>query len=923
MQNTLEQIRDFEGEALAPLDFDISTFSPYLARLIRREEAFLEQAYQTSAYRLCAQEIAAMEADVAGLEDEALIKARLRQAKSRIALITALADIGGIWPLEAVTAILSDLAEAACRVALSAAWRNLARRGELAEKEAGFFILALGKLGGRELNYSSDIDLILLFDSNHFPSSGKRTPSDCAVRLTRKIADYLQDRTADGYVFRVDLRLRPDPGSTPVAMSIAAAESYYQSIGQTWERSAFIKARPIAGDQQAADKFLEHLRPFIWRRHLDFAAIDDIHTMKARIHEHHQHSGIGFAGHDIKLGLGGIREIEFFAQIHQLISGGRRNDLQIRPTLGVLKALMDAGDISQSVYDDLRAAYYFFRQVEHRLQMVNDQQTQTLPENRDELTKFAQFMGYSDLAAFKSDTLEHLTRVHAHYEELLPDDEKKPAVEAPLLAGFTDEQAAQTIIETWRSGRYRALKTARARGLLEKVFHNLLTAFSTTADPDLALKRFDQFLAQLPAGVQLFSLFNANPKLLNMVAKIMGTAPALAEQLTRRPVLLDSVLSHDFFAPLPDTKTLLEELNEQLALAHSFEEVLDRARIWVNERRFQLGVLSLEGLSTPIATGDCLTRLADATLQALFPHILSEFEHSAGEIPGGSFAILGLGGYGAKALTYTSDLDLVFLYDCPADSHSSGGRSELSANQYYSRLSQRVISALTVLTGEGRLFEIDMRLRPSGRAGIIAVSLDAFTRYQAEEAWSWEHMTLTKARIIVAPSPFRDQIEAAIRHILSQKRDRQTLIKDVQDMRRRYDQEFKPDGRWHLNSAHGGLADLNWVVQTKLLENGLTSAFEASTMEDQLRLLATHDVLEKAETDRLTNAWRLLFSARAIRRLLLGPKGEVEKAPDAVKRTLAKLLGDASFKASCERLDGTLAEVAAIFARHIGYPEKE
>jgi len=898
----------------------IFEFSPYLTRLVEKNTDFLLNAQTTDLTALCTEIFDNLRATDANIQDDKSIMARLRDAKAKVALLTALADIGGLWSLDQVTYILSQLADISCLVTLQYAWSHYEKRGDLEGPIQGFFVLALGKLGGYELNYSSDIDLVILFDDERFPYTGRKSAGDCAVRITKKLVSLLQDRSEDGYVFRVDLRLRPDPGATPVAVSVQAAEIYYQSLAQTWERSAFIKSRYICGDEISAQRFLGIMHPFIWRRHLDFAAIDDIHAMKARVHEHHAHKTIACAGHDIKLGIGGIREIEFFAQIHQLITGGRRADLQIKPTLKTLEALMQAGDISESLHEDMSKAYIFYRSVEHRLQMVDDQQTHLIPSNDKDLERFSCFLGFQTAQTFAIDLMAHLSRVHKHYEAFLPSEQSEAPSLATLKASFPDEALVDDIVERWRNGRYRALRTARAQHLLEAVLNDILLAFSETIHPSHSLKRFDSFLSQLPAGVQLFSLFKTNPKFLHLISNIMGQAPALADQLARRPALLESFLSADFFQDVGNTSELCDDLRAFLRLAQGYEDLLDRIRIWLNERRFQLGVLILEGLLDPISAAKSLSRLADACVQTLLPEVMEEFSHSAGHIQDGSFAVIAMGGYGAHALTYSSDLDLVFLYQCPEDATSKGGRRSFSASQYYSNLSQRLISALSIMTAEGRLFEIDMRLRPSGRAGIIAVSLSAFENYQSEEAWSWEHMSLTKARLIAVSTGMKDIFRERLSPIISQQHDIDKLRADMQTMRQRYDEEFKDNDLWSLMTAPGSLSDANWSVQLLLLGHGL-ARLGCTEFADQLNVLKGANILSANEAQSLYDAWNMLFRARALKRLLLGPEATLDATEELIKLSLAKLLGHANFEESCDAIAKAKTDIANVFAKHIGYPE--
>ncbi|HKJ74489.1 MAG TPA: bifunctional [glutamine synthetase] adenylyltransferase/[glutamine synthetase]-adenylyl-L-tyrosine phosphorylase, partial [Alphaproteobacteria bacterium] len=741
------------------------------------------------------------------------LMAALRRAKENMALVTAVADITEVWSVERVTGALSDFAKLATSLAASHLLRQRMISGDLAwpehvdpspdtpadaelAKGSGYIVLGMGKLGAGELNYSSDIDLIVLYDADVARYTGKRDVGDCFIRITRDLVKVMQHRTADGYVFRTDLRLRPDAGATAVAISAEAAEYYYQSVGLNWERAAMIKALPIAGDIAAGQEFLAQIRPFVWRKHLDYAAMADVHAMKTRIHKHHGHEGIGFAGQDVKLGPGGIREVEFYVQSHQLIAGGRDASLRDPTTLGAFKALEAGGYIDEACRNELSDAYKFLRRVEHRLQMIDDAQTHELPDDEAGLDRVAIFLGYEDRDALKTALLKVLTTVSTHYDELfqetLPYDqegaeaaeERMPSKDEIAEFGYRDPSKVVAIIEAWQLGRYPACRSERARNLLRNLTPPLVEAFSHTADPDAAFTRFDEFLSKLPAGVQLFSLLQANAWLLELFAEIMGSAPGLAALLGRNVLLFDAMISGDFFEPLPDRGALLDELDEALTQARDFEDVLDIIRRKVNDRRFEVGVHVLRKVIDAAEAGRAQSDLAEAALQALMPRVLDEFVSKHGRIDGAEMAVVAMGKLGGRELTFTSDLDLIFIYDdCPPDAQSDGQR-QLSAPHYFATLSKRFINAITALTGEGRLYEVDMRLRPSGRAGPVATSLETFQRYHREHAWTWERMALTRARPIIGPAPLLDGISDTIRSVLTGQRDANRLVWDVADMRR-------------------------------------------------------------------------------------------------------------------------------------------
>ncbi|MEK7819610.1 MAG: bifunctional [glutamine synthetase] adenylyltransferase/[glutamine synthetase]-adenylyl-L-tyrosine phosphorylase, partial [Pseudomonadota bacterium] len=604
--------------------------------------------------------------------------------------------------------------------------------------------------------------------------------------------------TADGYVFRTDLRLRPDPGATPLALSTLAAETYYESLGQNWERAAMIKARAVAGDAEAGAAFLARLRPFVWRKHLDFAAIQDIHSIKRQINARRGGATIAVAGHNIKLGRGGIREIEFFVQTQQLIRGGREPRLRTSATLEGLEQLAALGLIETEAAAELKAAYEFLRRVEHRLQMTADEQTQTLPEGEDGLRALALFLGFADAAAFAAELVGHLRAVETRYARLFEDQPTLAAgdgvagnlvftgVEADpetlkTLAGlgFRHTEMVHAAVRGWHHGRYRAMRSTRAREMLTELMPALLGALARTPDPDAAFLRFDAFLARLPSGIQIFSLLQSNPHLLALLAEIMGGAPRLAEHLSQRPAVIDAMVAPGFLDTPPDAAELAAELERHLAPIRHIEEALDVSRRWAHDRQFQIGAQLLRGLIAPAPAAAVLSDIAQVAINALFPRIEADFALQHGRFGGETLAVVAMGKLGGREMTPSSDLDLIFIYEVPAGMDASDGAKPLPPSQYFARLSQRLINSLTALTAEGRLYEVDMRLRPSGNKGPLAVALDGFVRYQEEEAWTWEHMALARARAVAGPAGLRDRVTQAIRRVLARPRDPARLFKDA------------------------------------------------------------------------------------------------------------------------------------------------
>ena len=786
--------------------------SPYLAGLIVKEAAWLRAALAGDPH----ESFDALMKNVAVGEDKTLA-CDLRIAKGRVAVLTALADLGGVWPLGEVTGALTRFADLAVDRALKAAIRIEVQRGKLpgqGEEDiataGGLSVLAMGKMGAFELNYSSDIDLICLYDETRFQPDDYADARAGFVRAVRKMCQTLSERTADGYVFRTDLRLRPDAAVTPVAISMEAAERYYESFGRTWERAAFVKARPCAGDQAAGARFLEALRPFVWRRHLDFAAIQDAQDMRLRIREHKRlHAPISHLGHDLKLGRGGIREIEFFTQTRQIISGGRDPDLRVPGTVPGLTALAAKGWITQDYADTLITDYRALREVEHRVQMIADQQTHTLPETE---------AAFAQLAALAGETPENYAtqitdRLHRVKEltEGLYEQSGEPAPDTGVPEAFAETVARWT--------GYPSLRSPRAVEIFKRVRPGLLQRLGAAARPDEALAHFDGFLKGLPAGVQMFSLFEANPQLLDLVVDVIDTAPALGAYLARNAAVFDAVIGGAFFSAWPDKKTLRQGLSQALAEEDDYESALDRARLWVREWHFRTGVHLLRGLIDAETAGAQYADLAEAAVAALWPVVAKQFARKHGEAPGRGAVVIAMGSLGAARLNAGSDLDLIVIYDGQGVDASDGSRP-LATRAYYARLTQALVTALSAPTAEGRLYEVDMRLRPSGRQGPVATSLEAFRAYQSDEAWTWEHLALTRARPVAGAGAIGEDVEAFRKELLAGTRERAQTLCDIADMRARLAAAKAPESPFAPKSGPGGLQDIELFAETGALLNG-------------------------------------------------------------------------------------------------------
>ncbi len=877
--------------------------SPYLKSLVEREAAWLAPALYDP------------ETALAGIWDQVRacppdqLKPGLRQGKRQLALLTALADLAGAWPLERVTGLLTDYAALAVDLAAKAEIATLIRRGKLpgmteadVETAAGMVVLAMGKMGAHELNYSSDIDLIVLFDETRYEHDDFHEARQGMVRATRNFCTTLSDKTADGYVFRTDLRLRPDPAVTPVCMSMAAAETYYESLGRTWERAAYIKARPCAGDIAAGDRFLETLRPFVWRRHLDFAAIQDAHDMRLRIRESKGTGGaLKVPGHDMKLGRGGIREIEFFTQTRQLIAGGRDRDLRLRGTAEGLAALAEKGWVPEEVAGKLTDHYRAHREVEHRIQMVHDAQTHRVPQSEDGLERVACLMGIGP-EELERDLTRRLTEVHELTEGFFAPDAAAAPKPEPVEVEFD-----ASVLARWPT--YPALRSARGARIFERLKPELLSRLARTAKPEESLLALDGFLRGLPAGVQLFSLFEANPQLSDLLIDIVGTSHALASHLSRNSAVFDAVIGGQFFDEWPGEAALRDELDALLAGEEDYERQLDAGRRWSKEWHFRIGVHHLRGLVDGTTAGAQYAQLAGAVIAAILPRVEAQFARKHGVAPGRGAAVLGMGSLGAARINSQSDLDLIVIYD-PGEAEMSDGPRPLAPRTYYARFTQALITALTAPMAEGRLYEVDMRLRPSGSQGPVATSWASFTHYQQNEAWTWEHLALTRARVVAGEATLAYDIERFRADLIAAPKDQATVLREVADMRARIAAAKTPAGVWDAKTGPGRMLDIELVAQAGALLSGRAERDVASGLEGAVAA----GWLDVADKSTLEEAYALFWSVQTSARLLSGKTIEADEIGEGGAAFLCRTTGFDDIDA----LEAALEENYGRAARVIG-----
>ncbi len=762
------------------------------------------------------------------------VASKLRRRRSAVALALGIGDLGCVLSLEQSVAALSDLADRTLDEAVTQAIRERTPDAP----PLGFTVLALGKHGSRELNYSSDLDCIFLFDPMILPRKEREEPGQAAVRIGQRVVELIQKRDAEGYAFRIDLRLRPSPEVTPIALPVDAAISYYESSALAWERAAFIRARIVAGDHNLGRYFLDAIHPFVWRRSLGFGTVEEMQAMTRRIRDHYA-QGQGFGpGYDLKRGLGGIREVEFFAQIHQLIHGGRDASLRAPATLDALAALSRAGVITREDEGIMSDAYRVLRTIEHRLQMVDDRQTHTLPANIPDLDNVAQLHGLADGQALLDLLRPHVEDVAARYGDLggdvsepaLPND--GTALDAYLAdAGFADPPVARARIESWRSGSARSLRTPAARNAFEAMLPGLVQAFGRSPDPMLPMNRFDDLVNGLPGGVNFYNLLQARPGLASMLATLLAYAPTLAEDLGRRPELLDGLIDASAFAPVPPVSELVREFDRGERSSPDYQDKLDQARWQVNERRFALGAQIISGRSDPLDVAAGYARVAEAAIEVLARAAIDEFSKRHGRVPESELVILGLGRLGGEALTHASDLDIVYLFTGTHEAMSDGDKP-LRAADYYNRLAQRVTAALSVPTAAGPLYPVDTRLRPSGVKGLLAVSLESFAEYQHKQAWTWEHMALTRARPVFGSEPARRVTRDVIADVLHGQHD--PVVKDAARMRRDMAEHKPPSGAFDVKLGEGGLVDLEFAIHVLQLRH--KTAFHPN-LADALRAL--------------------------------------------------------------------------------------
>jgi len=923
--------RELQAELAPHQAFLTSVFScaPYLGRLAQRFPTVLSEATRLPLADILASQLAQLAAIGQQATDVADLDRRLRHAKAGLHLVVGLADLGGVADVETVTGAVTDFADAAVQAALLAHVRFAAEQERCFPVEdpgnplPGLIILALGKMGTRALNYSSDIDLVVFYDAERLVLPDSQEPRKRLPRLVQAIVKSLNDITADGYVFRTDLRLRPDPGATPVAISTDAALNYYEAMGQTWERAAWIKARACAGDREAAATFLNFLQPFIWRRALDYAAIDDIRSLATQIQTVGRRAEIQPAGHDLKLGRGGIREIEFFAQIPQLVFGGRNKSVRVPGTLAALDRLADELAIESGTAVALSQDYRLLRNWEHRIQMRQDEATQLLPLRDEDRLQVANMAGFGELEEFDRAVEAVLRRVHGYFSDQFEADiplssragslvltgvEPEPDTLATLKElGFKRPELTWRQLNAWGAGRARAVRSTRARSLFAKLAPKLVDMISETGEADDAFARFASFFENLPMGVQPLSLLMNEHELAADLIGIITMAPKMATDLARRPNLLDTMLDQRFSIPLDQDPpgAALGMLRREITPQTPYEIALNTSRRVLREQKYRIGSQILRGSIDGQTAGAAFSDLADAAIEVLAEAARAETERKYGEMPG-RFAVLGMGKLGGRELAADSDLDITLIYD-----------GDKMAQTWFSRFTQRLVSALSVPTEEGALYEIDMQLRPSGKSGPVAVQFSRFDPYYTSEAWTWELMALTRARPVAGDTSLCSRLDETIEGILLRERDVKGVLDDAADMRERLEQAKPARSVWDIKARRGGIQDIEFIAQTlQLAHAGQLRGVRQSTTA-ALAGLGHAGLLSVDDARFLIETLQLQLGMLQVLRATHGSGFTPERASQACQTRLAHIAGHSTLSELQANLEERCARVRSLFNAHV------
>ena len=841
-----------------------------------------------------------LEGMMAGISNYDGLLSVLRLYKQKEMLRVGCRDLLGYGALEEITSELSSLASAAldtayrfCLNLLKISYGKPYYRDETgALKESTFVVLGMGKLGGNELNFSSDIDLIYLYQSDEGETrGGDRTYTlyEFYCKMSELITKAISANTEEGFVFRVDLRLRPEGQNGPVANSIASAMIYYESWGETWERSAMLKARPVAGDLSLGDRFLKELEPFIYRKYLDFSTIEDIKEMKLKID---RELALKPGMWDVKLGSGGIREIEFLVQATQLIHAGKDKFLRERNTLKSLQKLKDKLLLTHEDHETLAASYRFLRTVEHRIQVENERQTHKLPAKAEDIKRLAKRCGFRELADFKKTLEFHSRDVERLYDGIFHEPSRSIEDVPPEVAhifsseahkeevimrlssmGFEDTEAAYRRLDALREASPTARLSQRSRTALRRLAPRLFLDASKSPDPDMAIVNLDRFLNAVGAKGGFYSLLLENPKMIRFLAALFGTSEFLSHFLIAHPELLDSLLRADTVTPVKRKEELRVELISALSTAEGYEEVLDGIRRFRNTELIRVGINDVAEEIGLLEVSAQLTTLAELSLETALKVSQEEIKTRYGTpflTDGNEAAIsaIGMGKLGGGEMNYSSDLDLIFIY-------SGGGETKgpkvITNQEYFARVAQKVISFLTLQTREGYLYKVDTRLRPSGSSGTLVSSLDAFMAYHRESARLWERQALIKARSVVGDAEFGKQVAGDIASIVYNPGIDDEGRKEMIHLRERMEKELAKEGpeRYNVKTGRGGIVDIEFTTQFLQLKHGteLVGLRNPKTL-DALKAIFDAGLIESEDYSALKDAYLFLMKTENRLRIL-------------------------------------------------------
>ncbi len=860
-----------------------------------------------------------------GVTDEKVLGERLRQFRQREMVRIAWRDLAGRADLAETMYDLSNLADACVDQALARLyswhceqWGNPCDSAGQAQR---MVVLGMGKLGAHELNFSSDIDLIFAYPEDGETRDGRRSTSnqEFFIRLGQRLIAALDTVNAHGFVFRVDMRLRPFGGSSPLAISFDAVEDYYQVHGREWERYALVKARPVAGDRAAGEALLQRLRPFIFRRYVDFGAFESLRDMKAMISREVRRKGME---DNVKLGPGGIREVEFIGQAFQLIRGGREPTLQARRILTVLEALRGFELLPDYVVAELVEAYVFLRNSEHRLQEFADQQTQLLPREAPAQLRLAYSMGFDGWEGFVEVLRGHMQRVHRHFEQVFAAPQtghaevdeldlsglwrggmdEAQACKVLQQIGYESAEESYRLLQRLYEGRNYQSMSGTARSRLDQLMPLLIGAVGQGANSDLALQRLLELLEGIGRRSAYFALLVENPMALSQLVRLCSASPWIAHQLTRMPQLLDELLDPRTLYNPPPHDALQNELRQRIMYGEEedLERQMDELRHFKQANVLRVAAADVVEAVPLMRVSDHLTDIAevvlDSTLDIAWRHMVNRHGRpQCGDerVCDIGFAIIAYGKLGGIELGYGSDLDIVFLHSAESVGRSTDGDRPLDNPVFYARLAQRMIHILTSRTPAGVLYEIDTRLRPSGASGLMVSNVDAFADYQREQAWTWEHQALVRARVVSGDAGIAAAFNEVRREILGRERDRDTLRREVREMREKMRAHLVKGeaGQFDLKQGHGGIADIEFMVQYGVLAWAHKYPLLLD-FTDNIRLLAAFaecGLMSGEEAGLLTEAYKG-YRARAHRLSLQEQHAVVDDDEFSDLRTSVKTL---------------------------------